>query len=185
MATTYRGRKSNPVFTTTFPQEDINAHYFRNNTDSAYNVEYRWLDDDGVKKSGTQSENWVTERLGRYRSTLTPGLNFIVPFLDNVRHKISVLERQLPHLSQDAITRGNVTLVREWYDPAAPDAFIRSSRTRYDPHGNPVLLLDPLAEIPAGGDRPTGGHYREVAFDGRFETYPVEALAHTQKSTVA
>ncbi len=60
-----------------------------------------------------QSENWMVERLGRFRATLTPGLNFIVPFLDIARHKISILERQLPHLSQDAITRDNVTLQAE------------------------------------------------------------------------
>jgi regulator of protease activity HflC (stomatin/prohibitin superfamily) len=42
---------------------------------------------------------------------LSPGINIIVPFLDVVRHKISVLERQLPTASQDAITADNV-LVR-------------------------------------------------------------------------
>jgi len=78
----------------------------------------------GTIKIVPQSENWVTERLGRYRSTLLPGLNFIVPFLDRVRHKISVLERQLPHLSQDAITKDNVTLAAEvavFYRVIAPE----------------------------------------------------------------
>jgi len=78
----------------------------------------------GTIKIVPQSENWVTERLGRYRSTLLPGLNFIVPFLDRVKHKISVLERQLPHLSQDAITRDNVTLAAEvavFYRVIAPE----------------------------------------------------------------
>jgi len=31
-----------------------------------------------------------------------------VPFLDRVRHKVSVLERQLPNMTQDAITSDNV-----------------------------------------------------------------------------
>jgi len=55
-----------------------------------------------------QSEKFVVERFGRLRSVLGPGINFIVPFLDRVRHKVSVLERQLPSQSQDAITSDNV-----------------------------------------------------------------------------
>ena len=55
-----------------------------------------------------QSEKYVVERLGRLHSVLGPGINFIVPFLDRVRHKVSILERQLPAMSQDAITSDNV-----------------------------------------------------------------------------
>ena len=55
-----------------------------------------------------QSQKFVVERFGRLHSVLGPGINFIVPFLDNVAHKISILERQLPNASQDAITRDNV-----------------------------------------------------------------------------
>jgi len=55
-----------------------------------------------------QSEQYVVERFGRLRAVLGPGINFIVPFLDVVRHKVSILERQLPNASQDAITRDNV-----------------------------------------------------------------------------
>ncbi|MFV2053796.1 SPFH domain-containing protein [Aliiroseovarius sp. YM-037] len=55
-----------------------------------------------------QSEKYVVERFGRLRSVLGPGINFIVPFLDRVRHKVSILERQLPTASQDAITSDNV-----------------------------------------------------------------------------
>ncbi|WP_372613482.1 SPFH domain-containing protein [Aquicoccus sp.] len=55
-----------------------------------------------------QSEKHVVERFGRLRAVLGPGINFIVPFLDQVRHKISILERQLPDAMQDAITSDNV-----------------------------------------------------------------------------
>ncbi len=40
-----------------------------------------------------QSEKFVVERFGRLRSVLVPGINLIVPFLDKVAHKISILER--------------------------------------------------------------------------------------------
>ena len=55
-----------------------------------------------------QSEKFVVERFGRLRAVLGPGINFIVPFLDRVAHKVSVLERQLPTAQQDAITTDNV-----------------------------------------------------------------------------
>lgn len=55
-----------------------------------------------------QSEKYVVERFGRLRSVLGPGINFTVPFLDRVAHRISVLERQLPTSRQDAITADNV-----------------------------------------------------------------------------
>lgn len=55
-----------------------------------------------------QSEKFVVERFGRLHAVLGPGINFIVPFLDVVAHKISILERQLPSASQDAITKDNV-----------------------------------------------------------------------------
>ncbi|MDF2141124.1 SPFH domain-containing protein [Paenirhodobacter sp. CAU 1674] len=55
-----------------------------------------------------QSEKHVVERFGRLHAVLGPGINFIVPFLDRVAHRISVLERQLPTNRQDAITADNV-----------------------------------------------------------------------------
>lgn len=55
-----------------------------------------------------QSEKHVVERFGRLHSVLGPGINLIVPFLDKIAHKISILERQLPTASQDAITKDNV-----------------------------------------------------------------------------
>ena len=57
-----------------------------------------------------QSMKYVVERLGRLHSVLGPGINFTVPFLDRVAHKVSILERQLPLAHQDAITTDNVLL---------------------------------------------------------------------------
>ena len=49
-----------------------------------------------------QSQKHVVERFGRLTKVLGPGLNFVVPFLDRIAHKVSILERQLPNASQDA-----------------------------------------------------------------------------------
>ncbi len=71
-----------------------------------------------------QSEKYVVERFGRLKSVLGPGINLIVPILDKVAHKVSILERQLPNASQDAITRDNVLVQVEtsvFYRILAPE----------------------------------------------------------------
>ena len=55
-----------------------------------------------------QSDVFVIERFGKFTKTLQAGLNFIVPFLDRVAHKISILERQLPEFTISVITKDNV-----------------------------------------------------------------------------
>lgn len=54
-----------------------------------------------------QSEKHVVERFGRLTRVLGPGINFVVPFIDRIAHRVSILERQLPNASQDAITTDN------------------------------------------------------------------------------
>ena len=39
-----------------------------------------------------QQHAWVVERLGKYHASLSPGLNFVVPFIDNVIQKHSLKE---------------------------------------------------------------------------------------------
>lgn len=71
-----------------------------------------------------QSEKHVVERFGRLRAVLGPGINFIVPFLDRVAHRVSVLERQLPTAHQDAFTTDNVLVKVEtsvFYRITAPE----------------------------------------------------------------
>lgn len=60
-----------------------------------------------------QSQNYIVERFGKYTQTLSAGLHFIVPFLDNVAFKISILERQLPEFRISVITRDNVEVQLE------------------------------------------------------------------------
>jgi regulator of protease activity HflC (stomatin/prohibitin superfamily) len=55
-----------------------------------------------------QSEVYVVERFGKYTKTLTAGLSIIVPYLDRVAHRVSILERQLPEFNISVITRDNV-----------------------------------------------------------------------------
>ncbi len=57
-----------------------------------------------------QSQNYLVERLGRYHRTLEAGLHLVVPLLDAVRHKVDILERQLPTNRISTITLDNVTI---------------------------------------------------------------------------
>ena len=57
-----------------------------------------------------QQNAWVVERLGKYHGSLTPGLNFLVPFIDRVAYKHSLKEIPLDVPSQVCITRDNTQL---------------------------------------------------------------------------
>ncbi len=57
-----------------------------------------------------QQNAWVIERLGKYHGSLTPGLNFLVPFIDKVAYKHSLKEIPLDVPSQVCITRDNTQL---------------------------------------------------------------------------
>ena len=57
-----------------------------------------------------QQNAWVKERLGKYAGTLSPGLNFLVPFIDKVAYKHSLKEIALDVPSQVCITRDNTQL---------------------------------------------------------------------------
>ncbi|MFM2325312.1 SPFH domain-containing protein [Brachymonas denitrificans] len=57
-----------------------------------------------------QQNAWVVERLGKYHTTLNPGLNFLLPFIDRVAYKHSLKEIPLDVPSQVCITKDNTQL---------------------------------------------------------------------------
>ncbi len=57
-----------------------------------------------------QQNSWVIERLGKYHASLTPGLNFLIPFIDRVAYRHSLKEIPLDVPSQICITRDNTQL---------------------------------------------------------------------------
>lgn len=58
-----------------------------------------------------QGEEWVVERLGKYMTTLMPGLHVLVPYIDNVAYKVITKDLILDIPQQDVITRDNAVLV--------------------------------------------------------------------------
>jgi regulator of protease activity HflC (stomatin/prohibitin superfamily) len=57
-----------------------------------------------------QQNAWVVERLGKYDRTLTPGLKFVIPFVERVAYKHSLKEVPLDVPSQVCITKDNTQL---------------------------------------------------------------------------
>ncbi len=55
-----------------------------------------------------QSQVFVIERFGKNTKTLKAGLNLIIPYLDVIAHKVSILERQLEEFDVSVITKDNV-----------------------------------------------------------------------------
>ncbi|NNK96186.1 MAG: SPFH/Band 7/PHB domain protein [Desulfobacterales bacterium] len=58
-----------------------------------------------------QGFKWVVQRLGKYHSTLSPGLNIIIPFFDNVAYRVTTKDIVLDIPSQEVITKDNVVII--------------------------------------------------------------------------
>ena len=58
-----------------------------------------------------QGSKWVVQRLGKYHSSLKPGLNFIIPYIDIVAHKVTTKDIVLNIPSQEVITKDNAVLL--------------------------------------------------------------------------
>ena len=58
-----------------------------------------------------QGEEWIVERLGKYNTTLLPGLRFIIPYLDRVAYKLVTKDIILDVQEQEVITRDNAVIL--------------------------------------------------------------------------
>jgi len=58
-----------------------------------------------------QGYEFVVQRLGKYHSTLKPGLNFIIPYVDIVAYRLTTKDIALEIGAQEAITKDNAVIV--------------------------------------------------------------------------
>ena len=58
-----------------------------------------------------QGYKWIVQRLGKYHQTLEPGLNIIIPYVDDVAYRVTTKDIVLDIPSQEVITRDNVVII--------------------------------------------------------------------------
>ncbi|TCB78201.1 SPFH domain-containing protein [Acinetobacter sp. ANC 4173] len=58
-----------------------------------------------------QGYKWIVQRLGKYHTTLGPGLNFVIPYVDEVAYKVTTKDIVLDIPSQEVITRDNAVIL--------------------------------------------------------------------------
>lgn len=61
-------------------------------------------------KTVPQRSAYIVERLGKYRSTLQAGLNFLMPFFDKIRYRHTLKEQAIDVASQICITKDNIAV---------------------------------------------------------------------------
>ena len=58
-----------------------------------------------------QGSKHVVQRLGKYHTTLNPGLNLIIPYVDTVAYKVTTKDIVMDVPSQEVITRDNAVII--------------------------------------------------------------------------
>lgn len=64
----------------------------------------------GAVRVVPQAHRYIIERFGRYRLTLQPGLNFIIPLVDRVNSKLDIREQVFTSQPQPVITEDNLVV---------------------------------------------------------------------------
>ncbi|MBM9433309.1 SPFH domain-containing protein [Flaviflexus equikiangi] len=73
----------------------------------------------------SQGEAQIVERLGKYHRTLSPGMHFLVPFIDQVRQRVDLREQVVPFPPQPVITSDNIVVNIDtviYYQVTGPEA---------------------------------------------------------------
>ena len=58
-----------------------------------------------------QGNKWIVQRLGKYHTTLGPGLSIIIPYIDDIAYKVTTKDIVLDIPSQEVISRDNAVLL--------------------------------------------------------------------------
>ena len=58
-----------------------------------------------------QGYKHIVQRLGKYHSTLNPGLNYIVPYIDSIPYRLTTKDIVMDIPSQEVITKDNAVII--------------------------------------------------------------------------
>lgn len=88
-----------------------------------------------------QTDKYIIERMGAYKTTWGTGIHFLFPFIDKVAKKISLKEAVLDFEPQSVITKDNVTIQIDtvvFYHVTDPKLFAYGTN-------DPILAIDYLS----------------------------------------
>ncbi len=58
-----------------------------------------------------QGDKHIVQRLGKFHSTLNPGLNYIIPYMDSIAYRLTTKDIVMDIPSQEVITRDNAVII--------------------------------------------------------------------------
>lgn len=138
-----------------------------------------------LEELGRLDAGWDDERITRWRYSgeLNPENNLVrLPLEQTISDENNKLIAKQAYFYDDetfsgvqgALSKGNLTLKKAWFDPNKPDAFVLAERHQYDEYGNRIASFDPLY-----GKAP--GHEIRLTFDETFHTFPKTESLNTGK----
>jgi regulator of protease activity HflC (stomatin/prohibitin superfamily) len=86
-----------------------------------------------------QGQQWTVERFGRFTRSLRPGISFLIPFVDRVGRRMSMMEAVMDVPRQDVITKDNAVVS---VDAVVFIQVIEAARAAYEVENYKLAILN-------------------------------------------